>query len=88
LQVADLPTLAYCDVVVITAGAKQRKDEPRTALVDRNAKILDSIIKGMFPHRSPPNPDLILLLVSNPVDVLTSVAQHLTQGILPSNQVR
>lgn len=84
---AELRTLAHCDVVVITAGAKQRPNEPRTELIGRNAKILSSIVSGMFPDGSPPNPKLILLLVSNPVDVLTSIAQQLTVGILPRKQV-
>jgi L-lactate dehydrogenase len=70
-----------CDVVVITAGAKQREGETRTDLLDRNYKILENVIGSMKPIRS----DTVLLLVSNPVDVLTQFAQKMSG--LPRAQV-
>ncbi|KAI7857466.1 lactate dehydrogenase B [Circinella umbellata] len=69
------------DVIVITAGAKQREGETRTQLIDRNYKVLHSVIGGMQPI----NQEAIILIVSNPVDVLTHIAQQLA-GI-PKNQV-
>ncbi|CAO3610510.1 unnamed protein product [Cunninghamella echinulata] len=69
------------DIIVITAGAKQKEGEPRTDLVGRNYKILESIIGEMKPI----NPNAIMLLISNPVDVLTQIAQKLSG--LPQNQV-
>ncbi|KAI9309393.1 lactate dehydrogenase B [Cunninghamella echinulata] len=69
------------DIIVITAGAKQKDGEPRTELVGRNYKILESIIGEMKPI----NPNAIMLLISNPVDVLTQIAQKLSG--LPQNQV-
>ena len=70
-----------CDIIVITAGAKQRDGESRIDLLDRNYIILDSVIKQMKPFRS----DAVLLLVSNPVDVLTCFAQKMSD--LPRSQV-
>lgn len=69
------------DVIVITAGAKQRPGETRVALIDRNIQILRSCIDSMQPI----NPNAVLLLVSNPVDVLTQFAQRISG--LPASQV-
>ncbi|CAG8449461.1 12046_t:CDS:10, partial [Cetraspora pellucida] len=70
-----------CDIVVITAGAKQKSGESRVELIERNYKILDYVIGSMKPF----NPDIILLIVANPVDVLTQIAQKLSG--LPEKQV-
>jgi len=70
-----------CDIVVITAGAKQKKGESRTDLIGRNKAILESAISDMKPFR----PDTVLLVVANPVDVLTYFAQSFSG--LPKNQV-
>jgi L-lactate dehydrogenase len=70
-----------CDVVVIAAGAKQKKGESRTDLIGRNKSILESAISDMKPFRE----DTILLLVANPVDILTYFA-HEYSG-LPKHQV-
>ncbi|RKO87042.1 hypothetical protein BDK51DRAFT_17692 [Blyttiomyces helicus] len=69
------------DIIVITAGAKQRPGESRPELVGRNRAILASVLKNMQPIQ----PDAVLLIVANPVDALTSVAQQLSG--LPKNQV-
>ncbi|KAI8071503.1 lactate dehydrogenase B [Gongronella butleri] len=62
------------DVIIITAGAKQKEGEPRTELVGRNYKILESVIGGMKPL----NPNAVMIIVSNPCDVLTAIAQKLS----------
>ena len=58
------------DMVIITAGANQEPGEKRTDLLKRNAKIFESIIENVlkFCHN-----DTILLIVTNPVDILTYV---------------
>ncbi|KXN67004.1 L-lactate dehydrogenase [Conidiobolus coronatus NRRL 28638] len=63
------------DIIIITAGAKQKPDEPRESLVSRNDAILRSIVDKMGPN----NPNAIWLLVANPVDTLTQLAQHITK---------
>lgn len=57
-------------IIVITAGANQKPEETRLDLVHKNAKIMASIVSEIK------NRDFkgILLVVSNPVDILTQVA--------------
>lgn len=72
---------ATCDIVVVTAGAKQAPGEPRTNLISRNARILESVFSQLCPLR----PETVVLVVSNPVDVLTLLAQRMLP--LPRSQV-
>ena len=69
------------DIIIITAGAKQKPGDTRLDLIDRNFKVLKSILQSLQPIRS----DAILLIVANPVDVLTFFAQRLSG--LPKSQV-
>jgi L-lactate dehydrogenase len=69
------------DIIVITAGAKQKAGESRLSLLSRNLHILSSIFGAMAPISR----DAILLLVANPVDVLTYFARKMSG--LPENQV-
>ncbi|PIA14682.1 lactate dehydrogenase B [Coemansia reversa NRRL 1564] len=69
------------DVIIVTAGARQQPNEPRSALIDRNYKIIKSIMDSLQPIKQTAK----ILMVSNPVDVLTDIAQK-TSG-LPRNQV-
>ncbi|OLY82164.1 L-lactate dehydrogenase A [Smittium mucronatum] len=69
------------DVIVVTAGARQSPGEPRSNLIDRNYKILKSIVEQIQPIK----PTATLLMVTNPVDILTSIAQKLSG--LPKAQV-
>ena len=57
------------EMVVVTAGAPQKKGETRLDLVQKNTEIFKDII----PKVAEQNPD-IMLIVSNPVDILTYVA--------------
>ncbi|KAF3901455.1 hypothetical protein ABW21_db0205902 [Orbilia brochopaga] len=69
------------DIIVITAGAKQKPGETRLDLIEKNYKVLSSVLKGMQPVK----PSTIMLLVANPVDVLTHFAQQMSG--LPKCQV-
>ncbi len=66
--------IADCGLVVVTAGVNQKPGETRLELIGRNAVILKSII-GEITARDFQG---ILLIVSNPVDVLTHVAWKLS----------
>lgn len=68
-------------IIVITAGANQKPDETRLDLVKKNVQIFKSII----PEIKKRNCEGILLIVSNPVDILTEVALKLSG--FPSNRV-
>lgn len=59
------------DIVIITAGARQEKGETRLDLLEKNVTILHSIIVEVVKEA----PNAILIIVSNPVDVLTYFAQ-------------
>lgn len=68
-------------IVIITAGANQKPDETRLDLVNKNVAIFKQII----PEISKRDFQGILLIVANPVDILTHVAQKLSG--LPENRV-
>lgn len=62
------------DIVVITAGAKQKPGETRLDLVQRNV----TIFKGLMAEVARACPNAIVLIVSNPVDIMTYVAWKLS----------
>lgn len=68
-------------IVIITAGAAQKPDETRLDLVHKNAAIMKSIITEITKR----NFAGILLIVSNPVDILTYTA--LKESGFPANRV-
>jgi L-lactate dehydrogenase len=75
----DIRSGTYADcrdaqVVVITAGASQKPGETRLALVNRNIEIF----RGIIPQIAQAAPDSILLVVANPVDILTYAAWRLS----------
>ncbi len=69
------------EVVIVTAGAAQKPDETRLDLVKKNVGIFKSII----PEIAKRDFAGVLLIVANPVDILTYVAQKLSG--LPENRV-
>ena len=73
--------IADAAVVIITAGANQKPGETRLDLVHKNAKIMKSIISEIKRVKC----EGILLIVSNPVDILTQVA--LQESGLPKERV-
>jgi L-lactate dehydrogenase len=78
---ASVKDYADAQIIVITAGAKQKPNESRINLLQRNIKILESIIEDLTSVQS----EAIILVVSNPVDVLTYIS--LMRSELPKNQV-
>lgn len=76
---------AVCEganVIVITAGAKQKPGQTRMELAAANVGIL----KEMLPRLTAAAPNAILLLVTNPVDVITYATLKLT-GLPPSRVI-
>ncbi|MGD2182689.1 L-lactate dehydrogenase [Lusitaniella coriacea] len=69
------------DIVIITAGAKQRPGESRLDLVQRNVGIFKNLIGEIVQYC----PNAILLIVSNPVDIMTYVSLKLSG--LPRSRV-
>ena len=68
-------------LVVITAGVNQKDGETRIDLLNRNAKIMKSVVRNIMDHGF----DGILLVASNPVDILTYVAWK--ESGLPTSRV-
>ena len=75
------PDLADAGMIVITAGAAQAPGETRIDLVRKNVRIFQSIVPQITRH----NRDSILLIVANPVDILTRVT--LTLSGFPAQRV-
>lgn len=69
------------DMVVITAGPRQKPGQSRLELVGATVNIL----KAIMPNLVKVAPNAIYMLITNPVDIATHVAQKLTG--LPENQI-
>ena len=73
--------ISDCGLVIVTAGANQKPGETRLDLVKKNVAIFKQIIPEIVKH----NAECILLIVSNPVDILTYTALKLSG--FPANRV-
>ena len=81
IYAGDYPDLADASLIVVTAGAGQKPGETRLDLVKKNVAIFRSIIPSITQY----NKDAILLIVANPVDILTYAAAKLSG--FPENRV-
>jgi malate dehydrogenase len=77
----DYSKTANSDVVVITSGLPRKPGMTRDDLIETNAGIVKSVTENVVKH----SPNAIIIVVSNPLDVMTYQA-HLTSG-LPRNKV-
>lgn len=66
----DYAVTANSNLCIVTAGSRQKEGESRRDLVQRNVNIF----KGIIPQLVKYSPNTILMIVSNPVDILTYVA--------------
>ncbi len=72
----DYSKTANSDVVVITSGLPRKPGMTRDDLIVTNAGIVKSVTENVVKH----SPDAIIIVVSNPLDVMTYQA-HLTSGL-------
>jgi malate dehydrogenase len=77
----DYSKTAGSDVVVITSGLPRKPGMTRDDLIETNAGIVKSVTESVVKH----SPDAIIIVVSNPLDVMTYQA-HITSG-LPKTKV-
>ena len=71
-------------VVVISAGVSQRPGESRLELLGRNAKVFQQVIPEVLKYA----PDSIILIATNPVDIMTHVAAYFAKNEgVPSHRV-
>lgn len=78
---ANYKDAANADIIVVTAGLAQKPGETRMDLVKKNSEIIRSI----FAQIGKIKPTAIVVMIANPVDVLTYLAQEITG--LPLSQV-
>ena len=81
IYAGDYDDIVDAAIIIVTAGANQKPDETRLDLVQKNVGIFKSII----PEIAKRNCGGILLIVSNPVDILTYTALKLSG--FPENRV-
>ena len=75
VRAGDYADLSDAQVIILSAGASQASpDESRLDLLQRNADIFREIIDALDRHA----PEAILVVATNPVDVLTYIAQQLS----------
>ena len=83
IRSGDMSAAASADIIVITAGLRRKPDESRLDLINRNVSLFQTIIQDL--KSSGLREDAKLVVVSNPVDILTQLA---IQGSgLPPRQV-
>lgn len=75
----EIEDMLHCDAIVITAGRGGKPNETRLQLLTENVKIAQNISKKLVGYQG------ILIIVSNPVDVLTYFYQKFTQ--IPASRV-
>ncbi|MFH0990351.1 MAG: L-lactate dehydrogenase [bacterium] len=68
--------IAGSAIVVLTCGVNQKPDESRLQLLGKNAQIFEEVTKKVLQHA----PDAILLVASNPVDIMTRVVTKIVGG--------
>ena len=81
VHAGDYEALSGAAIVVIAAGVAQRPGETRFQLLDRNALVFKSVIPEVLRYA----PTAVLLIATNPVDIMTQIAARLADG--PPNRV-
>lgn len=82
VRAGDYAQLDAAAVVVIAAGVAQKPGETRLQLLDRNA----AVFKAIVPRVLEATPDVVLVIATNPVDIMTYVATRIS-GLAPSRVI-
>lgn len=84
VRAGDYADLAQAAVVVITAGVGQKPGETRLQLLERNAQVFREVVPAVLEHA----PDAVLVVATNPVDVMTHLAARYAAAYgVPSGRV-
>jgi L-lactate dehydrogenase len=85
VRAGDYPDLEGSRVVVIAGGVAQKPGETRLQLLQRNADVFRQIVPSVLHHA----PDAVLLVVTNPVDIMTHLAAHFAApfGVPPARVI-
>jgi len=81
ITAGDYAQLGGTQVVVLACGVAQREGETRLQLLERNVKVFRTVIPRVLTYA----PEAILLIVSNPVDIMTAVVCQIAN--IPSERV-
>ncbi|MEM6616757.1 MAG: L-lactate dehydrogenase [Pseudomonadota bacterium] len=81
VEAGEIADLENAGIIVIAAGVSQKPGETRLELLDRNAAVFEAIITPVMKVA----PNAILLIATNPVDIMTLVATRLSG--LPASRV-
>ncbi len=81
LKKGQLSDARTADIIIITAGVPQKPGQKRSDLLSVNYTIITKLLADLQPLRQ----DTIIIMVTNPVDILTAVAQKLSG--LPVNRI-
>ena len=80
----DYTNLAGCKVVIVSAGVSQKPGETRLQLLERNAEVFKQVIPRILQHA----PQAVLLIATNPVDVMTHLAaRYAGEFGVPSSRI-
>lgn len=74
MKAGDYKDTADSDIVIVTAGAGQKVGETRLDLINKNVNVFKKIIPSVVRY----SPNCVLLIVANPVDILTYIAFKLS----------
>jgi L-lactate dehydrogenase len=77
----DYSMLRDAEIVVLSCGVAQREDESRLQLLERNVLVFQAVVPQVLRYA----PETILLIVSNPVDIMTTVVTKIAD--LPLGRV-
>jgi malate dehydrogenase len=77
----DYAATAGSDIAIVTAGLARKPGMSRDDLLAKNAEIVSGVVRQLVAH----SPNVILIIVSNPVDAMTGLA-HKVSG-LPASRV-
>ena len=78
----DYKMLRGANMVVLACGVGQKSGETRLQLLQRNVKVFQDVIPRVLEH----TPETILLIVSNPVDIMTQVVTKIS-GLPPQRVI-
>jgi L-lactate dehydrogenase len=73
IYAGEYECLADADIICITAGLRRKPDESRLALINRNVELFKTILSSV--QSAGLKADAMILVVSNPVDILTYLAE-------------
>lgn len=72
IRMRSLSDAGKADIAIIAAGSPQKPGQSRLDLLTKNKRVIEEIVAGMQPLNS----DIIIIVVTNPVDVLTYLCQN------------